>query len=781
MKRLLICALMMCALVSCDSGKKPEASKPAESPVLEANQPTATPDVGKVEHVSVTAKGIGITPGAAVNEALKSAVMQVNGVTVDAGSANNNVFARATATVDVESDQGHDHAKATETLQGQAYAERIIAQSNGVISSFKVVKIAVPAKEGDQYTVDIEAKIAKFAAPADTGKIRIVISPLRTKQQTFDIGGRAVPASEILDGIHRQLVDALTETGRFAVLDRKFSVEIQDELNTIMAGETPKTDLAKLSQALSADLIWVGEINDVDYKRYARQVQVSSTELVSQSGGWSGGWSISQRVINVTTKQIQQSTTLQGAAPTISQTSSARGIDVNQTVSDMQKDLTQKAVESILLRTFPVSVVDREGNEVTLSQGGTVLREKSRYRVYALGKELKDPQTGQSLGRKELPCCDLVIDRVTPTMSYGTLENVQIALDDLQPGMLQLREPLSPTAAAEQTQPAVPAAPDKIRIVISPIRAKQKTFDIGGHAVPARDALDAIQRQLVDALTETGRFTVLDRQYGDEIQGELDVIMATDTPEADLARLGQEVLSADIIWVGEINNLGYARHSRRLQTSSRELVSYSGGWSMSQRIINVMTKQIQQSTTLQGSFPSIAPTTMSSGFDYNQTLAGMQKDLTQKAVESILLRTFPISIIKRMGNQVVLSQGGTAVREKSRYRVYALGEELKDPQTGQLLGRMEVQCCDVVIDRVMPNMSYGTLENVQIPLDDNMLPGTLQLREPLPPVATVAKTQPETPDSAMSDRGKRTASKKAAPKEAKSAVAKPKEKEEDDW
>lgn len=464
MKNLLLLALLAGALSACD--KKAADPAPVKSTVAEAPAPAPTgmPDVGRVEQVPVTAKGVGMTPGAAVNEALKNAIMQVNGVSIDASSANLNVIAKAATTVDVYSEQGHDWAKANATLQGQAYADQIVAESKGVISSFRIVNIAAPTtKEGGSYTVDIEAKVAKFTAPADSGKIKIVIAPIRSKVSSFDIGGRAVPADQVLEALHRQIVDALTQTGRFTVLDRQYSDEIQNELYMIDSGQSVKTDMAKLGQALTADLVWVGEINSLAYTRSARQLQSSDRELVS----YSGGWSMSQRVINLATRQIQQSSTLQGSAPAIAPTTMSRGIDANQTLANMQADISKKAAEAILLRTFPVTIVERTGNQVVLSQGGSALKPQSRYRVYLLGKELKDPQTGQSLGKMESVCCEVVIDRVASNLSYGTLENVQVGLDNLPPGSLQLREALpagTPHAASEAPKPAAEAPAPKAKV-----------------------------------------------------------------------------------------------------------------------------------------------------------------------------------------------------------------------------------------------------------------------------------------------------------------------------
>lgn len=411
--------------------------KPAPEPVTpSAPNLTQTPDVGQVEQVTTSATGSGISPGAALNDALKLAIMQVNGTAVQANSSSFNQFEQVTATLDVDSTVGSGSANMKATMQGQAFAEQIITQSKGVVSSFKVIDVSSPFSKGGLYKVEIEARIAKFKAPADSGKIKIVVAPLRSEQASFNVGGRAIPAQEVLAPIRQQIIDALSQTGRFTVLDRQFEGELQDELNMITSGKSPNTDLAKLGQALSADLVWVGVVNEFAYQRNARKLQTSDRELVS----YAGAWSVSQRMINLATRQILQSTTLRGEPPAIAATTLGTSFNESQTLKGMEAAIVKQATEAILLRTFPISIVERDGDNVVLSQGGSAVVEQGRYRVYQQGKEIKDPQTGQSLGNMEKLCCEVRIERVTPNLSYGVLENVKVKLDGLAPGVLQVRE-----------------------------------------------------------------------------------------------------------------------------------------------------------------------------------------------------------------------------------------------------------------------------------------------------------------------------------------------------
>ena len=91
----------------------------------------------------------------------------------------------------------------------------------------------------------------------------------------------------------------------------------------------------------------------------------------------------------------------------------------------------------------------------------------ARYAVVSMGKEIIDPQTQQSLGRMESPCCDVVIDKVATTLSYGHLENSRMPLDSMQPDALQIRGELTasqsgtPTAASVKPASGTPLAAAK--------------------------------------------------------------------------------------------------------------------------------------------------------------------------------------------------------------------------------------------------------------------------------------------------------------------------------
>jgi hypothetical protein len=98
-----------------------------------------------------------------------------------------------------------------------------------------------------------------------------------------------------------------------------------------------------------------------------------------------------------------------------------------------------------------------------------------------------------------------------------------------------------------------------------------------------------------------------------------------------------------------------------------------------------------------------------------------------KVLASILSRTFPVTVLAIDGSKVVLSQGGLSVKGGARYAVVMMGKELIDPQTKQSLGRLETECCEVIIDKVTGTIAYAHIENPKISLA-SVIPGALQVR-----------------------------------------------------
>lgn len=447
------------SIAGCDQAKSILGTAPAPTPTPAvvvapvASTPTgpvaALPDAGKLGSVAVKATGAGATAAEAVDEAMRMALKQVNGTTMDLD------------TEQIKLTLSLARGNNAEALRGTAFAEHVVQSAGGAITGFKVNSLDGPDGRGF-YKADLEVSVAKYVPPAvDSRKLKIVVAPLRYDAASFSMGGRSVAAETVAESLRQQVISALTNTGRFAVLDRDMGGDVAQELDLISSGQAPRAEFGKIGQATSADVIWVGRISSFAYNRSVRKLQTSDRELTS----YGGGWAVSQKLVNVSTRQIMLSDAMSGQAPSVAPTTLGSGVDVDRVSEGMQADIAGRIVSGIVSRTFPVTVISREGSNVVLSQGGQAVREGLRYKLVAMGKEMFDPQTNQSLGRVESDCCEVTIDRVTPTMAMGRLDHVEVSLDALQPGALQLRGVVGPAkVVAVASDPSVRPPPAKARL-----------------------------------------------------------------------------------------------------------------------------------------------------------------------------------------------------------------------------------------------------------------------------------------------------------------------------
>ena len=142
-----------------------------------------------------------------------------------------------------------------------------------------------------------------------------------------------------------------------------------------------------------------------------------------QVTSYSGGGRITLRLINATTGQVVMSDSFDHQLASTGPSTLPRVVNGRNMAAAMMESLSGQIGTTIVTTLFPVSVVSVDGDQVVLSQGGETLQAGQRWQAVRLGEELKDPQTGRSLGRSEHPCCTIRIDRVAAQTSYGTLED----------------------------------------------------------------------------------------------------------------------------------------------------------------------------------------------------------------------------------------------------------------------------------------------------------------------------------------------------------------------
>ena len=282
--------------------------------------------------------------------------------------------------------------------------------------------------------------------------------------------------------------------------------------------------------------------------------------------------------------------------------------------------------------------------------------------------------------------------------------------------------------AAEVAKYSEPASAKRTRIVVAMPDAQAVHYQVGQNELPAADLGRQIQQSLEDALTQSNRFTVLDRQDDAQIESEMNVIRSGQATVADTARLGQK-LATDLIVVPTIVAFGYNPHVQHLSLANRDLVWYSGGGEVNLRIVNAATGQLVLSQSFRNALPRTEPTTLGVAIDGAAITAKLVKSLDEQMATVILQNTFPPEVLRVDGRQVTINQGGDLIQAGTDYRAVYLGQDIEDPQSGVNLGPSEKPCCTIHIDSVSPTLSYGHVIEDGFTFPASFAPGSIELRD----------------------------------------------------
>jgi hypothetical protein len=88
----------------------------------------------------------------------------------------------------------------------------------------------------------------------------------------------------------------------------------------------------------------------------------------------------------------------------------------------VSRSMAEKIANHVVDILFPAKVLVKRDNTVTINRGeGAGVAEGDTFNVYALGAELIDPDTKESLGREEVKVGKVKISQVNPKTSMATI------------------------------------------------------------------------------------------------------------------------------------------------------------------------------------------------------------------------------------------------------------------------------------------------------------------------------------------------------------------------
>jgi len=366
--------------------------------------------------IVVASEGLGTTRDDAINAAIIEAVSQVNGASIASTTAI------SMSEVYSESSSGSEYA-AQESMQRD-----VSKATKGVVNQWKIVSIGQNSEMGDLWEASLEVSVAKYEQSAQLKRLRMAVGDFRVSSN-----GNPNDLNLFRKSFLRELENYLTQTRKFAMLDRSFLSDQDGELALLASGCSPVEELARLGRRAGTDYLIVGEVVDAGKSSTKRTMQSTGQSMTLNTAMGR----VDYRIIDIATSQTKFAASASGEVSSLS-------------IGDAARQAAKRAGEKVLNSIFPIRVIDFNGGTLTLGQGGDTLRKGDQYKLIKLGKQMVDPYTKESLGRVESEIGIITIKEVQAKQSTATVTRLNITITSNDPLPIMIARPYK-KASAEQT------------------------------------------------------------------------------------------------------------------------------------------------------------------------------------------------------------------------------------------------------------------------------------------------------------------------------------------
>jgi len=366
----------------------------------------------------------------AIKNALYTAVGQVRGVKVDSGSYEF-AFRGAGGGITTEGPDGKriEFGSVDVATEGTAYTTEIA----GLVKTYDVLE----EKQIDEGTYQVKLKVAvyDYADRRRTKRVNIALMPVKTLKNKYPFLGVSVPADNLAALFAQRLAVGLTQTNKFAVLDRESISDFLKEKKMLLSLDAPLGEQAKVAETLGADYLLVGTISEAKIEKIERYLQVADYT----SREFKARFAFDYRLIDSSTKQIAYASVAQKYLENqqvreLADEQNPAEWDPAQVRDAFIRVVANDVIEAIIDRVYPIRIVAvQQDGQVILNQGGDRMKKGMLLDVFAESRELFDPDTKESLGRVENRIATLRIQRVGHTISfakvvYGDLSRISKGL-----------------------------------------------------------------------------------------------------------------------------------------------------------------------------------------------------------------------------------------------------------------------------------------------------------------------------------------------------------------
>ena len=310
--------------------------------------------------------------------------------------------------------------------------------------------------------------VTAMSQEAPQGKMRIGLGDVKvlpSLKQTLAANGQLDQVNRLAETVEAQLMDALQNTRKFEIVARHDLDQLIKEqglpAGAITDPSDPKSALAgKIKGVEYLVLPTIDDFVDVEQSTASQEMQMAMSRRVVRM-------SAVIRIYNSSTGVLLESMSVPVQVENTGATRMTPGDAVKNPKAqddsvyvDLINQLSMRCAQRITDILFPARIVAVTGDSVTINRGaGTMINRNEVWEVFATGKDLRDPDTGEVLGKEETKMGEIVIVDVLPKASRAQIAGENRGIAPGQIARQKLQMPQMPPGPAMPQVPPVPQAP----------------------------------------------------------------------------------------------------------------------------------------------------------------------------------------------------------------------------------------------------------------------------------------------------------------------------------
>jgi len=249
------------------------------------------------------------------------------------------------------------------------------------------------------------------------------VKPTQAIIQNVDRAGKRISLDRVLQSMNGQLIDRINATRKFQVVARGDLDDILKEQDFASSGNVDLNDKSAAQQFKIAGVKYLVVTTVDDFQDYNEVATFQGT-----------GRSATKRVIRLscvgkiydsTTGKLLESTNFQISNKDVSEnkTYSVRDSNLNEDLLvAIAREMSGKIANRVTDVIFPPKVLSKRDKQITINRGdGTDIAVGQIWNVFAVGEELIDPDTKESLGREEILIGKAKITSILPKTSTAEI------------------------------------------------------------------------------------------------------------------------------------------------------------------------------------------------------------------------------------------------------------------------------------------------------------------------------------------------------------------------